>query len=453
MTVRAHWSGWLVLLLWFAPVAYGEELLGQWQDRAAERALVGTWRTTIGNVYMELVLRDDSTFTLDDLQGHYRVEDNRLVLTNGAVVTYAWQLTDAGLVLSGSTLRAPITFTRAPHVPGYFTWVWDLTPEAVWQRVNRILFILGIVVAARVIIWLLRITSAFLIFSTWGPLGLLYRHNKNRAKTIHSLVLNVIKYFIYFTALGMILGELGINYTTYIASLSVIGLAIGFGSQGLVQDMVTGFFIIFEGQFDVGDMVEISGQTGYVTEIGLRMTKIRNYLGQIVVIPNRNIATVANYSRGAQRVYIDAAVADEPGGERALPILRTLGMEMQKQYDGVLLQPVKVSGPMKLETGETFVRLHFSIWPNQTWIVDQQVVPRVRERLRDAGIDNPGDRVAPFYHAREIIPVPHWRERLAWVRKRFADGGAHSAHPDHPTDHHSPDNPGHEQDITGSKQG
>lgn len=102
---------------------------------------------------------------------------------------------------------------------------------------------------------------------------------------------------VYFAALGFILGELGVNYTAYLASLSVIWLAVGFGSQGLVQDVVTGFFIIFEGQFDVGDMVEMSGQTGLVEELGLRMTRLRNYLGELISVPNRNIARSATSSR------------------------------------------------------------------------------------------------------------------------------------------------------------
>lgn len=411
-----------------APAAEPDALLGAWQERAAQQALIGAWVPTTGDTAARLVLGRDGAFSFDDLTGRYEIEGDRLILTNGAVVTYNWKPLDNGnLEISGGNLRGPITFAPEPRGPGYLGWLFDISPETLRERLQRILAIILIVIAARLFIYLARGVSHLLIFSEWGPLALAYRGRRNRAKTIHSLVLNIAKYFIYFTAFGMILAELGINYTTYIASLSVIGLAVGFGSQGLVQDMVTGFFIIFEGQFDVGDMVEIAGQTGVVTELGLRMTRVRNYLGQTVAIPNRNIATVANYKRGGQQALIDAAVADAAAAERELPVLKQLGEEIMKQFEGVVLPPIRAVGPLTLDTGETFVRLHLSIWPGQTWVVDQQVVPRLRERMQAAGIPIPADRVAAFYHAKESVPATGWRETLTWVRERLADREARPA--------------------------
>ena len=192
-----------------------------------------------------------------------------------------------------------------------------------------------------------------------------------------------------------------------------MGLAIGFGSQGLVQDMVTGLFIILESQFDVGDMVEISGQHGIVVELGLRMTKVRNYLGQTVVIPNRNIAVIGNYSRGAQRTYIEVAIPDPKAGESGAKLLNTLGEQLLKQFEGVVMGPMRVTGPTSLDTGEHYLRLHLSIWPGQQWVIDQQIIPRIRELFKRHEIAIPADRVFAFYHARDIVIVPTWRTRLA----------------------------------------
>jgi len=215
-------------------------------------------------------------------------------------------------------------------------------------------------------------------------------------------VLNVVKYVIFFTATGMILSELGMNYTAYIASLSVIGLAIGFGSQGLVQDMVTGLFVIFEGQYDVGDMVEISGQTGVVEELGLRMTRLRNYVGQTVVIPNRNIAVVGNYAKGTQRVTIDVAVQKE-SLEKARELLPKIVGEAAGQFKGIVIRMPRLDDTLELATGECFARLSLRIWPGQTWVIDQQIVPRIKEGMTREGLTIPADRVVVFYHAREQL--------------------------------------------------
>ncbi|GIX47260.1 MAG: hypothetical protein KatS3mg131_1471 [Candidatus Tectimicrobiota bacterium] len=241
--------------------------------------------------------------------------------------------------------------------------------------------------------------------------------------TLHAIVLNLCKYFVYFVAIGFALSELGVNYTTYLASLSVLGLAIGFGSQGLVQDMVTGFFILFEGQFAVGDLVEIAGQTGIVEDLGLRMTRLRNYLGQTVVIPNRSIAVVGTYTLGAQQAYVDVAMRSAEAAAQAAPLLQQVATEVARQFAGVVLQPPRVLEPLVLETGERFLRLHLGIWPQQPWVVEQQLVPRLREACQRAGIEIPGDRVVVFYRPREARPV------LPWSRSPRAAGATERASP------------------------
>jgi len=218
-------------------------------------------------------------------------------------------------------------------------------------------------------------------------------------------VLNFFKYVVYFGALGFVLTEFGVNYTTYFASLSVIGLAVGFGSQGLVQDIVTGFFIIFENQFDVGDMVEIPPYTGVVEELGLRVTRLRNYLGQNVVIPNRNIAAVGNYLKGAQEVYVDVAATGPETAAREREILKKIGEELARQYEGVIRASPIVLMPVSLESSENFARMHLKIWPQQQWVVEQQLVSRLREAFKSEDIEIPGDRISVFYHQRKELSV------------------------------------------------
>ena len=409
------WLGWA----WPPSQACGQSVIGKEQQRAVQASLVGEWVTDVGKTKVRLKMTEDGRFALDSMKGKYVVEGNVLKLhSEETEVGYQFVLTANELDLSGGDLAQPLKFARIREPGSYFKQLFTAPRKSSREKLYRVFVILAVSLVCRLVISLLRAMAWVVIHSEWGPFKFLYRHRKNRAMTMHSLVLNLAKYVIYFTALGFVLTELGINYTAYLASLSVIGLAIAFGAQGLVQDMVTGFFVIFEGQFDVGDMVEIPPQTGIVEELGLRMTRLRNYLGQRVVIPNRNIAAVGNYAKGAQEAYVDVAVTNREAAEQAINTLRQLGEEIGRQFKGAILAVPKVLGPMSLATDEHFVRLHVSIWPQQQWVIEDQLLPRIREVLKRKGFEVPGDRIAIFYHAREEYRAPTLRRALKKVKRR-----------------------------------
>lgn len=127
------------------------------------------------------------------------------------------------------------------------------------------------------------------------------KSNEKRSETLHKLIRSAIRYTIYFIAFFQILSALGINTTSIVASAGIASVAIGFGAQSLVKDIISGFFIILEGQFDVGDEVKLYNQAafiagGSVMSLGLRSTKIRSGNGEIYFIPNGSINQVINYS-------------------------------------------------------------------------------------------------------------------------------------------------------------
>lgn len=379
--------------------------LAQVQSDAGRHRIIDDWIAQIGREKLELTLSGEGRFTLigpgTRREGTFRASGRELILEDTAGrSSYQLQLAAGKLTLSGADLAEPVVFTRQRDFGNRAARLFQVAPDSSARKWLRILMVLVIVAAAWLATWLLKQLSRFVIQTDWGPFRLIYRTHKNRAMTIHTLALNVIKYVVYFTALGYVLGELGVNYTAYLASLSVIGLAIGFGSQGLVQDTVTGFFIILENQYDVGDMVEISGQVGVVHEIGLRMTRLRNYVGQMVVIPNRNIAVVGNFTRGAQEALVDVAV--EPANAAgAGELLAIVAGDVAREFDGVVLAGPRVAPPRTLPGGGTFLRIELSIWPGQPWVVEAQLVPRIRQAFSGAGLSIPGDRVVTFYHVRQ----------------------------------------------------
>jgi len=385
-----------------APAQQSQGIISTEQQDAVRSALVGEWICIVGRSKIVLKLTPEGDFSLGQQNGQYVLEANTVRLkTDTTEVSYQFELTATDLTLSGGDLTQSLKFVTMHSFGDYQDWLSYLSPKSLMSKLKRIVVISVIAVGCRILLLIFRAIVHFMIYCDWGPLKFLYSRHKNRTMTMYSLLINVSKYVVYLASAGFILSELGINYTAYLASLSVVGLAIGFGSQGLVQDMVTGFFIVFEEQFNVGDMVEIPPHVGVVQELGLRMTKLRNYLGQRVVIPNRNIATVGNYIKGAQHVNIDVAAASREAAKQVQSSLTQIVGQIGSQFEEIILSAPETSEIVSLPTDEHFVRLSLAIWPQQQWVIEQEVVPRIRAVLKNKGYEIPNDKVTVFYHPRE----------------------------------------------------
>jgi small-conductance mechanosensitive channel len=162
----------------------------------------------------------------------------------------------------------------------------------------RILIIVGAAVGAHLAAIMLRTIGE-------KVLDLSSKTHFKKFRSVVSLAISFLIFLLYFTGTGLIIKEFGLSLKTYLASASVIGLALGFSSQGLVQDVVTGLTLIFSDLVNMGEMVEIAGQSGIVREIGMRFTVLENSLGAEVYVPNRTITNVLNYPKGYIRCQVD----------------------------------------------------------------------------------------------------------------------------------------------------
>lgn len=166
---------------------------------------------------------------------------------------------------------------------------------------KAIIIILTLVVASVAIKILIKIVDYVMSTQNTANKKFKIKINEKRSETLHKLINSTIKYFIYIISFFQILSTLGVNTTSIIASASIASVAIGFGAQSLVKDVISGFFIILEGQFDVGDNVKVYNQSafiagGNVLSLGLRSTKIISKSGEVYFIPNGSINQVVNYS-------------------------------------------------------------------------------------------------------------------------------------------------------------
>ncbi|SPU11928.1 mechanosensitive ion channel [Niallia circulans] len=146
--------------------------------------------------------------------------------------------------------------------------------------------------------------------------------SRGRAFTLESLTNNVITYVLFFILIITILQLLGIDATAILAGAGIIGLAVGFGAQGLVSDLVSGFFLLLEKQLEVGELVSIGDFSGTVEQVGLRTTQIRAADGTLHFIPNREITQLSNHSRGEMQALVDIDISVHNDLPKTLEILK-----------------------------------------------------------------------------------------------------------------------------------
>jgi hypothetical protein len=221
--------------------------------------------------------------------------------------------------------------------------------------------------------------------------------------TLLRLVANTFTWSIYFVAMGLFLEECGVNLATYLGSASVIGLAISFGSQGLVQDMVIGLTLIFSDAMDVDDMVEIVGSAvvvGRVQEIGLRFTKVINLYNQVVFIPNRTVANVSRFPHGGIYAYADIQFPAGADREKTTQIIRTIANGMWQQFGAIVLS-APIVDPVRTaqDGGWDFLRIRFVIWPGQGNLIETTFRQQVLRAMKTLDANYADWQITVLYRA------------------------------------------------------
>ncbi|WP_409343663.1 mechanosensitive ion channel family protein [Paenibacillus sp. MBLB4367] len=204
------------------------------------------------------------------------------------------------------------------------------------------------------------------------------KFDQRRTKTIGKLIGNVIGYATNFILLLLILNQLGFNLAPLLAGAGVLGLAIGFGAQSLVKDVITGFFIIFEDQFGVGDVIQTGNFKGTVEEIGLRVTRIRNWTGEVHIIPNGSIRDVTNFSIYNSVAVIDISVAYEADVDKALDLMRETAKQLYETNENIVKEP-EVLGVQNIGNSDVVLRMTAECKPNMQGPVSRVIKAELRK--------------------------------------------------------------------------
>ncbi|MDH3241555.1 MAG: mechanosensitive ion channel family protein [Alphaproteobacteria bacterium] len=204
-----------------------------------------------------------------------------------------------------------------------------------------------------------------------------------KVRTLVSLAASAAEFCIYFVALGYILTQFGVSVTTYLASASILGLAIAFGSQGLVQDVVTGLTIVVTDIFNVGEMLEVSGQVGIVEDFGMRFTVLRNANGALVYVPNRNIAAVTKYPRRHIRCHVDITLAEDSGlAGRMAETAEQAARAIVQQYPAIFLRPPSFARADIEDPARPVFRITFRIWPGRGGPIEGSFRQELLQRMK-----------------------------------------------------------------------
>lgn len=213
-----------------------------------------------------------------------------------------------------------------------------------------------------------------------------------RVNTMKGLMKSLVKYIIYFIAFTAIIKFFGIEVTGLIATAGIGGLALGFGAQNLVKDIITGFFILFEEQFGVGNYVEINGIEGIVEEMALRVTKIRDFSGDLHIVPNGEINKVTNKSSGKTRALVEISIAYEENIDNAMDVLKRASEKLKLENDKILEGP-SVLGVSKLEKSGVVILIIAKTVPMEHWAVERLMRKTFKEALDHAGIEIPYEKI------------------------------------------------------------
>ncbi len=214
---------------------------------------------------------------------------------------------------------------------------------------------------------------------------------KKRAHTLGNILRHAVLILLFFLAILMILGELGIQLGPLLATAGIGALAIGFGAQSLVRDVIGGFFIILENQYRIGDVIQVAGVSGMVESLSLRRTVLRDLDGRVHTIPNGEIKIVSNLSKEWSRAVLDVGVSYRENIDQVIEILSQIGEELYREesFKSAILEPLQILGVEQFGESQVIIRMMIKTIPLKQWEVGRELRRRIKMRFDEKGIEIP----------------------------------------------------------------
>jgi small-conductance mechanosensitive channel len=212
-----------------------------------------------------------------------------------------------------------------------------------------------------------------------------------RLRTLLPLLRTTLVVTIALIAGLMILSEIGVNIAPLLAGASIVGIAIGFGSQKLVQDLITGVFLLLENAMQVGDVVKVGELIGTVESLSVRTIRLRSEDGSVHVIPFSAVTTVTNMTREFSRAVVQVTVGYTENYDHVVEVLRRIVTEMRAEpaWGGIVLDELEVFGLDRMEPGSITIRCRIRCTAFGRWSVGREFNRRMKQRFEELGIHLP----------------------------------------------------------------
>ncbi|MEJ8777529.1 mechanosensitive ion channel family protein [Pseudogracilibacillus sp. ICA-222130] len=283
--------------------------------------------------------------------------------------------------------------------------VWEnlysyIVGEELWIRIGTNLLRIVIIILFAFIVRNIGYRIIDIIFKDKKTIPIRLTSNR-REQTLKNLSKNILSYVLLFIVVLMILDIFDVPIRTMLAGAGIAGVAIGFGAQSLVKDVIAGFFIIFEDQFSVGDYIEIGDIEGDVEVIGLRSTKLRSFYGQTYVIPNGQINIVTNYSASNGYAMVEINIPYETNIVKVENMIKHILPTFKTNYPDVFIDEPFIQGVTALELSNYVLRVRAETFPVMQWEGARLIRKDVKAYLFEHGIEIPSPRMVVYSKADE----------------------------------------------------
>lgn len=270
----------------------------------------------------------------------------------------------------------------------------NLTDEGI-----RLVRIIGILIGALVLLKILKLAVAHMENLVEDEDKAHLSETEKRARTLGKIITSAGYVLVSGVAVMMILSEFGMNIMPIITGAGIAGLAVGFGAQSLVRDIISGFFLILEDQIRIGDIVNINGTGGSVEAIKLRTTVLRDLEGVVHIFPNGEIKQVANRTKEFSYYVIDMGVAYKENIDGVMEVLQSIGDELARDpnFGPSILAPLEVLGVDDFGDSQVTIKIRIKTVPLRQWMVGRELRRRIKNTFDSRGIEIPFPHVSVYF--------------------------------------------------------
>lgn len=280
-------------------------------------------------------------------------------------------------------LLQPILKTETRRFDHFMAWM----DRVGWSRLEHLVMVGG---ACLAILWSVKLVAHAVRRAVDDGNDAVTSDAERRAETLGSVLNNTARILAVGFFLLMTLQEFGVNIGPLVAGAGIAGVALGFGAQSLVKDVISGFFLLMENQFGVGDIISVDEKhTGTVERMTLRVTLIRDAEGKAHFVPNGSIVRVVVLSKEYARALVDVGVGYDADIEAVLAELRRIGEELAAEWPDRVLEATQVLGVEALGDSAVTLRTLTKTAPAKQWEVARELRKRILVAFRKAGIDIP----------------------------------------------------------------